>query len=94
MELQGFRYVIYKPIAMINPANVSSLEFHDLMKRIDIYSELRKEKLKKQMDKIIARENVNFDLVKKYISRCPLKTYQNIYDSGAMSYLIENPFMK
>ncbi len=47
MELQGFQYVIYKPIAMINPANVSSLEFLDLMKRIDIYSELRKEKLKK-----------------------------------------------
>ncbi len=46
------------------------------------------------MDKIIASENVNFDLVKKYISRCPLKTYQNIYDSGVMSYLIKNPSIK
>lgn len=88
IAIYGQQMIIYKPLTTITKENCSVLQFLDLMSYVDKYSELTGELLKKKSKDFAESLNVNFDLVKKYISLFPDRVYKNIYNGGLMNELV------
>lgn len=88
-NIDGFTIIIYKPVTKITKENLSALQFLDLMVTIDKYSELKKSELKIKLKEFIYKTNVDFELVKKYISLYPMCVYKNIYESGMMYEMVQ-----
>ena len=72
----------------ITKENKSALQFLDLMTTIDKYSELSGDLLKEKLQAFVKAINVDFEIVKKYISLFPDKVYRNIYQGGLMIELV------
>ncbi len=88
VEVDGHILVIYSPVTVINEENISSLQFLDLMQNIDRYSELDGEELNIKLKEYVKKNNVNFDIVKNFISLYPDRVYKNIYNVGLMNELV------
>lgn len=72
----------------VTKENRTTLEFLDLMTHIETFSEVRKEnRLKSRLDYYFKNNDIDFNLAKKYVSNCPLRTYKNMYNLGTMEYL-------
>lgn len=88
ITIDGRQIIVYKPLTTVTKENCSALQFLDMMSYIDKYSELTGELLKKQSREFAKLLNVNFNLVKEYISLFPDKVYRNIYYGGLMNELV------
>ena len=87
-NIEGYTIIVYKPTFEINEDNLSALQFLDLMKDIDKYSEIKGEEYKCKLNNFVHKTKVNFEYVKKYISSYPLIVYKNIYEGGLMNELL------
>ena len=87
-DVGGNNLIIYKPLALITRDNVKELEFLDLMSIIDKYSELNGDEYKWKLKEYVKKVNIDFDIVKKYISLFPNVVYKNIYEGGLMNELV------
>ena len=87
-NIEGYTIIVYKPTFEINEDNLSALQFLDLMKDIDKYSEIKGEEYKCKLNNFVDKTKVNFEYVKKYISSYPLIVYKNIYEGGLMNELL------
>lgn len=88
LDIDGRKIIVYKPVADITEENASALQFLDLMSNIDKYSELTEKSLAKKLKEYIKTANVDFRVVKKYISLFPDRVYKNIYNGGLMNELV------
>ena len=88
IDVDGRKIIVYKPLAEITKENKSALQFLDLMTTIDKYSELSGDLLKEKLQAFVKAINVDFEIVKKYISLFPDKVYRNIYQGGLMIELV------
>ena len=88
LNIDGYKIIIYKPVTTINEQNKSALTFLDLMAVIDKYCELDKDEYRNQLRKFVTETNVDFEMVKKYISLYPTIVYKNIYEGGLMNELL------
>ena len=80
--IDGRQIIVYKPVVMISEENRSALQFLDLMRTIDQYSEISGGEFFDKVRVFIDAEGVNFQEVRKYISVFPPRTYQNIREAG------------
>lgn len=87
-NIEGYTIIVYKPICEIKEDNLSALQFLDLMKNIDKYSEIKGEEYLNKLNKFVNATKVNFEYVKKYISLYPPIVYKNIYEGGLMNELL------
>lgn len=87
-DVGGNNLIIYKPLALITRDNVKELEFLDLMSIIDKYSELSGEEYKRKLKEYVNNVDINFNVVKEYISLFPAVVYKNIYEGGLMNELV------
>lgn len=87
-NIEGYTIIVYKPTFEINEDNLSALQFLDLMKDIDKYSEIKGEEYKCKLKNFVHKTKVNFEYVKKYISSYPPIVYKNIYEGGLMNELL------
>lgn len=88
LTIDGRNLIIYKPMTEITEDNKVALQFLDLMTSIDKYSELSEDFLKMKLLDFVKALNVDFSVVKKYISYFPDRVYRNIYQGGLMSELV------
>ncbi len=88
MEIDGNNLIIYKPVSVITKENIRELEFLDLMSIIDKYSELSGEEYKRKLKEYVNNVDINFNVVKDYISLFPAVVYKNIYEGGLMNELV------
>ena len=88
MEIDGNNLIIYKPLTVITKENIRELEFLDLMSIIDKYSELSGEEYKNKLREYVNNVDINFNVVKEYISLFPAVVYKNIYEGGLMNELV------
>lgn len=88
IEIDGNNLIIYKPLSVITKENIRELEFLDLMTVIDKYSELSGEEYKNKLREYVNNVDINFNIVKKYISLFPAVVYKNIYEGGLMNELV------
>lgn len=86
--VDGMNYIIYKPVVEINSNNYKELQFLDLMLNIDKYSELSLTELKRKLNKYIQNSDLDFDLIKKYITYYPDKIFRNFYYGGIINVLV------
>jgi len=88
IEIDGNNLIIYKPLSVITKENIRELEFLDLMTVIDKYSELSGEEYKNKLREYVNNADINFNIVKEYISLFPAVVYKNIYEGGLMNELV------
>lgn len=88
LDIDGRQIIVYKPVVEISEENRGALQFLDLMCTIDKYSEINGKEFTTKMNIFIETAEVNFGLVKKYISLFPDKVYRNIYQGGLMNELV------
>ncbi len=86
--IDGRNLIIYKPITEITKENQTALQFLDLMTTIDKYSELSDSLLRMKLKEFVNILNVDFSVVKRYISLFPDRVYRNIYQGGLMGELV------
>lgn len=88
VNIDGRKLIVYKPLTKITEKNRAALQFLDMMSCIDKYSELSGDALKKKNREFVKLLNVDFDIVKEYISLFPDRVYKNIYQGGLMNELV------
>ena len=86
--IDGRNLIIYKPVTEITKENQVVLQFLDLMTTVDKYSELSGDLLKMKLKEFVNLLQVDFSVVKKYISLVPDRVYRNIYQGGLMGELV------
>ena len=88
LDIDGRQIIVYKPVVTITKENMSTLQFLDLMTTIDKYSEIEGEEYTKKLRDFVRKLNVNFEMVKQYISLYPDRVFRNIYQGGLMNELV------
>lgn len=87
-EIDGNTIVVYKPVAEVTSKNKSALQFLDLMSMIDKYSEISGQEFASKLKDYVKAVEVDFSIVKEYLSLYPDKVYRNIYEGGLMGELV------
>lgn len=87
-EIDGNTIVVYKPVAEVTSKNKSALQFLDLMSVIDKYSEISGQEFASKLKDYVKAVEVDFSIVKEYLSLYPDKVYRNIYEGGLMGELV------
>ena len=88
INVDGYDIIVYKPIIEITDYNVNELEFLSLMVDIDRFSEISDDELKMKLREYVNKKNINFNIVKDYLSLFPDKIYKNLYNGGLMNELV------
>ena len=88
INILGYNLIIYKPVVQITETNINELQFLDLMTNIDRYSELSNDNTQSKLKKYIYDNNINFQLIKKYLPLYPDKIYKNFYNFSIMKELL------
>jgi len=88
LNVDGVNMIVYKPLINVTKDNYKELQFLDLMMNIDKYSELNSRELIKKLNDYVNDYQINFSIVKKYLSFYPDKVYRNIYNGGLMNELV------
>lgn len=88
INIDGRIIIIYKPLVVITEENKTALQFLDFMSTIDKYNELEEEEYKEKLKRFVKAMNVDFSIVKQYISVFPDCVYRNIYQGGLMNELV------
>lgn len=88
IDIDGRKLIVYKPLVEITEENQAALQFLDMMTTIDKYSELSGDALREKLRAFVKLLNVDFLMVKKYISLFPDRVYRNIYQGGLMGELV------
>ena len=80
--------IVYKPPVQITEENKTTLQFLDLMSKIDRYSEISGEELKKKIKRFTEINEVDFETVKQYLSLYPDRVFRNLYETDVMKELV------
>ena len=88
INIDGRIIIIYKPLVVITEENKTALQVLDFMSTIDKYNELEEEEYKEKLKRFVKAMNVDFSVVKQYISVFPDCVYRNIYQGGLMNELV------
>lgn len=78
-------FVVRKARTEITEDNAKVLQFMDLLKDIEQYSELGGKELKDYLEKYIIRFNITKSDVDKYLPLYPDKIYKSIYETGIIN---------
>ena len=78
------RVVIRKPRAEVTEDNYKTLQFLDLMKDIDSYSEIEGEQLQKHLLRYMQAINLKFSMLEPYLSYYPDRIYKKMYETGLL----------
>lgn len=79
------RVIVRRPKVPVTNENVRILQFLDLIKDIDVYSEEEGNSLKKRMLEIMKKLDITFSALEPYLSFYPEKIYKNMYETGVLA---------
>ena len=88
INIDGRIIIIYKPLVVITEEKKTALQCLDFMSTIDKYNELEEEEYKEKLKRFVKAMNVDFSIVKQYISVFHDCVYRNIYQGGLMNELV------
>lgn len=83
-RLAKTRVVIRKPRVEVTEDNYKTLQFLDLMKDIDSYSEIEGEQLQKHLLRYMQAINLKFSMLEPYLSYYPDRIYKKMYETGLL----------
>ena len=67
--------------------NYKVLQFLDLIKDIDLVSELTGIALKEKLLSYMRKAMITFEMIKQYIKYFPDKIFKNLYETGLLDYV-------
>lgn len=79
------RVIVRRPKVLVTNENVRILQFLDLIKDVDVYSEEEGDNLKKRMLEIMKKLDITFSALEPYLSYYPEKIYKNMYETGVLA---------
>ncbi len=80
ISLKGQRVILRKPKTKITEQNCRVLQFLDLLKDIDLYTDESKEETSEKLSKYISDAKIKQSDIDTYISLYPDKVYRNLYE--------------
>ncbi len=83
--LANNKVIIRRPKVSVNDENYRILQFLDLIKDIDYYSEIKGGALKKRLIAYMTAYTMKFEDLEKYLSYYPDKIYRNMYQAGLLN---------
>lgn len=83
--LASEKIIIRKPRIMIDESNYKSLQFLDLLKDIDLYSELEGKELNIKIKTYMEKSGLQFQQLEQYLSLYPDKIFRNMYKVGVLN---------
>jgi hypothetical protein len=84
VQLASSRVIIRKPRIAIDESNYIVLQFLDLMKDIDVISEITGEELSDQLLSYMKKINLRFSDIAGFLQYYPDKIYKNLYEAGLL----------
>ena len=82
LNFDGRSFVLRKSRTKITKDNVKVLQFLDLLKDIEMYSELDGDEKKECLSQYILNNNITKEAVDAYLPLFPDKIYKSIYETG------------
>lgn len=79
------RVIVRRPKVLVTNENVRILQFLDLIKDVDVYSEEEGNDLKKRMLEIMKKLDITFSALEPYLGFYPEKIYKNMYKTGVLA---------
>ena len=79
------KVIVRRPKVPVTDENVRILQFLDLIKDVDVYSEEEGNNLKKRMLEIMKKLDITFSVLEPYLSFYPEKIYKNMYETGVLA---------
>lgn len=83
--LASEKIIIRKPRVTVNESNYKYLQFLDLLKDIDLYSELEESLLKDRLNMYIKKTGIKFSQLEQFLSLYPDKLFRNMYRVGILN---------
>ena len=84
-RLAKTRVIIKRPRVAVTEDNYKILQFLDLMKDIDSYSEIKGEQLQRRLFGYLQAIKLNFSMLEPYLSYYPDRIYKNMYETGMLN---------
>ena len=79
------KIIIRKPRVTIDESNYKYLQFLDLLKDIDLYSELKGSELNNKIKTYMKKSGIQFQQLEQYLSLYPDKIFRNMYKAGVLN---------
>lgn len=80
VEIGEFSYVIRRPVIQVTKENIKVLQLLELLKDLNMYADNEPELVKNQLIVYIKRNNIQRNMIDRYIEEYPMKTYKFIYE--------------
>lgn len=84
-SLASIKIILRKPRAKVNSSNYKSLQFLDLLKDVDLYSELEGNALNGKIKSYMNIAGITFSNLESFLSLYPDKIYRNMYKVGVLN---------
>lgn len=82
INYSGRKFIVRKARCEINEDNVYTLQFLELLKDIETYSELPKEETRNKLSEYILSKSITKEKIDTYLYLFPDKIYKSIYEMG------------
>jgi hypothetical protein len=82
--LGGSKVVVRRPKVTVNDGNYKILQFLDLLRDIDMYSEVTGDSLKEKLYRYMDKSGLTVNEMKPYFSYYPDKLYKNLVETGVI----------
>ena len=79
------KIIIRRPRVTIDESNYISFQFLDLLKDIDLYSELKGSELNNKIKTYMKKSGIQFQQLEQYLSLYPDKIFRNMYKAGVLN---------
>ena len=79
------KIIIRRPRVTIDESNYKYLQFLDLLKDIDLYSELKGSELNNKIKTYMKKSGIQFQQLEQYLSLYPDKIFRNMYKAGVLN---------
>lgn len=88
LKFEKFKYIVYSSNVKITKDNYRVLELLEVLSLLEKYPELNESETKFFLKRMIDMNNINLNIVKKYLDFYPDVVYKNIYKGGLMGELL------
>ena len=85
VSIKSLKILLRKPKVKINSSNYKYLQLLDLIKDVDIISELEGKELKEKIKKYMQVSKIKFSDLEPFLPLYPDKTFRNLYTTGVLS---------
>lgn len=81
-DYNGRTFIVRKPRCKIKAENADVLQFLELLKDIDIYTELDKDETGRILSQYVINKNITKEKIDAYLPLYPERIYKSIYEMG------------